>query len=1545
MKPGDKFTLQKARTLDNTTLTDDNLTSPHQVPDYIIKTLMIVDYHAREFEAIDKDNNARNCNSDDDESKDDDAAGINPMDGLLCIFHRADIRLQRALAIKLSACQLSVPFLLPDPEAPSTNITMLLSALENITKSWKGTSSNSESANEVFATAHPFPVASFFRIGKNKMSKSLLINKIMSDQNDDHDIFFHKDIKGGHVKRKVADGLVEISWFLPGESANQTLKNEICFANLRGDAGQFKKQLDLLLNISSVLCILLPSKYPDETTMETLKQILQSKAKVILIFKKMKEDAKKYFDELGKRNVNLSLTIKANKKNKYTFYTDIRKNIQTNLHKIESTPLAKLASSAHEYGIRVDHYQLPTELENIMETWLKLGTKEAKNLLKLQTHVPKFADLEREKYCPTRQGIRFIQHGNERPVNEIYDEIEREEEAQQKSYENLDRRVLGYLTFVVEADERERNLALDKMKHHLDMMSRKVLAELHRKYRVTSLKLQKKKESSQESVTPSSDENELVQIEKSIPECSFGLEHIIRELAQLYQLPGINPKEYAGAAAEMLLSGQPLELMDGDSSYIPLPWFNAVYAKLAQKTNKANIFVISVLGMQSSGKSTLLNTMFGLEFRVSSGSCTRGAFACLIPVGDALKTESNIDYILVIDTEGLKGSGDPQLRERDNELATFATGVADVTIVNIFGENHNEIKEFLEISVHAFLKMKLVHKKKTCVIVHQNVAATDARDKLGVARVKLKEDLDKMTKIAASQEKCEDKFQKFDDIISYDANKDVFYLPSLLQGSPPMAPVNPEYGRGVQKIIKNITTLMCSQKSFQLSISHFRKNVCILWNAMLKENFIFCFRNTIEVRAYTSLDRKHFQVFVKLMVIGMKQLEKKIQVALKRCTTRDERKEKWEEIQKEIQQRAEKIKEDMQKEIETFIETNEDKAILEEWREFVNNRITQQKEMQVLALINICRATFSYLQNQQDVEEKKQTYKDELLEKAQRFMTDEHSTDKTERKRIFDQKWKQWIDEIPCCLESKLNINNEMVKVLVNTDPTLNTEMKEKLHQQSSSILNFKDILPDIDINKLHVKFSSPEKHCIEEEKEKRVTQAKKLREIVVTAAHNFVKQKSQSPVKCTPNDIKELYHQVTTTITDKTKSSSFTFDKCLTCDILLYIFANVYTTYNEIEENYIKTRDIRGALERNLRPELETYFFSICDKMEVDVLAANSIAHVLQGPIKSDLNRTMGPAVTSELLKNKIYMSKSSFHANVLVQLGEEGNFKSYIPYLNHPVKFLREKLTESIINYCLKQETLSVNALITREVEAIKGELFAAFDKASELTRTRSGKLTFWIQRFVENCRTLEIKKDMFAVAAIYEDLQNIDVFEKKLCGEVEEFLESLIQCGVNEENMKEWKPSPHNDLLASMFDCECCCPFCRALCDQTVKDHAENHFTKIHRPQGLTGHKYTDTRKLVHEICTADVAGNGAFRNPATSKEWHPYKDYQTVNDYYKSWTIPPDPSFEASTYWQWFMATFSKELAEHYKLKEPDIPSVWKKRTFNEGKDQLREEYNI
>ncbi|CAC5381527.1 Interferon-induced very large GTPase 1 [Mytilus coruscus] len=190
--------------------------------------------------------------------------------------------------------------------------------------------------------------------------------------------------------------------------------------------------------------------------------------------------------------------------------------------------------------------------------------------------------------------------------------------------------------------------------------------------------------------------------------------------------------------AKLLLHGLPFEIMDGDAANVPIVWVTAVLRNLKKIIGDKQLLALSVLGIQSSGKSTLLNAMFGLQFAVSAGRCTRGVFMQLVNVDDK---RFPFDYILVIDTVGLRA---PELGHQkyshDNELATFVIGLGDITIVNIKGENTAEVKDVLQISVHAFMRLKLANTrlniKQSCVFVHQNVPAFDANDKMMCERQK-----------------------------------------------------------------------------------------------------------------------------------------------------------------------------------------------------------------------------------------------------------------------------------------------------------------------------------------------------------------------------------------------------------------------------------------------------------------------------------------------------------------------------------------------------------------------------------------------------------------------------------------------------------------------------------------------------------------------------------------------------------------------------------------------------------------------------------------
>ena len=73
--------------------------------------------------------------------------------------------------------------------------------------------------------------------------------------------------------------------------------------------------------------------------------------------------------------------------------------------------------------------------------------------------------------------------------------------------------------------------------------------------------------------------------------------------------------------------------------------------KIVFKPIPDRCLVLTILGPQSSGKSTLLNFLFGCDFATSEGRCTRGVYGTYFRFND--QRINNFDGIFVIDTEGL----------------------------------------------------------------------------------------------------------------------------------------------------------------------------------------------------------------------------------------------------------------------------------------------------------------------------------------------------------------------------------------------------------------------------------------------------------------------------------------------------------------------------------------------------------------------------------------------------------------------------------------------------------------------------------------------------------------------------------------------------------------------------------------------------------------------------------------------------------------------------------------------------------------------------
>ncbi|XP_062393467.1 interferon-induced very large GTPase 1-like [Sardina pilchardus] len=492
---------------------------------------------------------------------------------------------------------------------------------------------------------------------------------------------------------------------------------------------------------------------------------------------------------------------------------------------------------------------------------------------------------------------------------------------------------------------------------------------------------------------------------------TVGIQHIMREVSQLYEAIQSSSKAsgniaYPKIAVNMLISGYPIELMDGDAAHVPSVWINAVLDKLIKTLGDKKVFVLSILGLQSSGKSTLLNTMFGLQFATSAGRCTRGAFMQLLEVDTNIRTKLGYDFVLIVDTEGLRS---PELSTKitlnhDNELATFIIGIGDVTVINIMGENPSEMHDILQICVQAFLRMKRVTFTPSCMFVHQNVAESSAGDKNIEGRRRLLEKLDEMAQMAAKEENVEG-ITCFSDVIHFDIDTQVFYFKNLLEGDPPMAPINPSYSQNVQELKTKLLTFTARQNKCK-SLSEFKCRVSDLWSALLQENFVFSFKNTVEMVAYSSLEHKYgvwSWELRKHSLSSQTKLENKIGSNLIQ-----------EVSSKTLTEEFDKVYIPLKTKIERYFKEDKNKETLIKWKATIDIRFTNLRKELIEGVMQKCQELLTAQQNRSDLDQKQSQYMDQLTKESKRLaskLKTQHATDDKMREE-FDILWVDWTSDV-----------------------------------------------------------------------------------------------------------------------------------------------------------------------------------------------------------------------------------------------------------------------------------------------------------------------------------------------------------------------------------------------------------------------------------------------------------------------------------------------------------------------------------------------------
>ena len=973
---------------------------------------------------------------------------IHPVDNLLALIICSDHFLQQDLFSRLAKCQLAVPFILPDPF--TKELLLPLWAMRSIKKEWKCIQTDQkvvEHASSIIK--YRMPIVSFMRFGKyNKRgaSKSSILNGVISESQH----FFHRNLSGGSFKHILGDGLVDMSWYLPAGKADDIFPDAITFLNLHGDARSHPKQSKFLSQISSMYIILLTEENMefDEHTLKTLKHFSSSGKDIILLQDgSVLESLEKVVTPIDMEELNSDeITDEIQQKIRAKFFGASKKTIEeccsdlTPENSIHVDESMKCFQKALKHANRLTRLIQEPEGESI-----KSNAKG--EMLPLQG-----MDMWQAWSILNKELNRLEQRGN-KDMNVYAAEIDAKKKSirdrQHQLVEALSPLMDGFITSLLTLEDRtERNFFLQYLILGLNSLSEHRISGLLTQYQATQEEISKLQHTTgtTESKKKTRDLNaekidrckkELTRLKNDIINASFGLHHLLRELGQIYEA-ALESSKYSDlvllsqlpkAAADLLLDGYPLELMDGDAAHVPVEWVKAVISEVEKKLNDPLMFVLSVLGLQSTGKSTLLNTIFGLTFNTSAGRCTRGAFMQLLTVDETIKAATDYSYVMVIDTEGLRTPelDSSETRKHDNELATFIIGLANATFINVSGEVAGDLDDILQTTVHAFLRMNQVKSDPSCQFIHQNSGAS-AKGQVG--RDSFSKYLDQWTLNAAREESLEGVYEKFSDVIQFDDQNDVHHFPGLWKGDPPMAPVNQGYSQDAQEMKHNlIQKLHGDAKSIR--VSSFQRKVSDLWDALLKENFVFSFKNTEEITAYNLLGAK-FNKWEGKIQAKMLDWEKKATNEINTEKSIDEIPAVVNKKQNEILAVVQSVYKLQKEEMESFFAEDKQKGILVQWKRKFDMKLEAVKEEWVVHARNHCVQLGKGRHAISQFEEDKIQYTNHIKSNAQ---------------KIFD-KMKEEQDELDESLEKRKLNKTQLKKIMKNKHKLFVPEKLAKFKQK-----------------------------------------------------------------------------------------------------------------------------------------------------------------------------------------------------------------------------------------------------------------------------------------------------------------------------------------------------------------------------------------------------------------------------------------------------------------------------------------------------------------
>ncbi|KAL1260487.1 hypothetical protein QQF64_008314 [Cirrhinus molitorella] len=1391
---------------------------------------------------------------------------INPLDLVAVIYMTTNSFLQQEIAQRMLQCSFAVPLYLP-PIYPEKIGTLLLCPFRGVLGQWKSPSEGPIMKNMADSR---MPFLSAVRLGFCNISKSRVLNRVLGGPHKRNDCFINSGMEGGQLPRVLSDGLVEVCWNLHSGDDCNVFSRPVLVANLRGDAADCEKQMSLLCYTSAVLIVFCGSFGDKER--ELLKSWRDNTSHMIIIdCATSVEDGQENHNEKMKQRLMKDLELPDGtmlngcEGDEEEIAENLRDVLDRFIPYLHTTNLVGTAGMASDLEINVDEDEICrmafSEVEEVLSGIEDGVSSYLENQLPLQGAVWKqLCQLEKEE-------ARQQQHTSQSSAGEK---------------ENLIKQLLDYeLTTAMRAftaalcsmDTTKRAFFLSWMRVKLEVMQLDSLS-CHREV----------------------DENQM-------QEPCIGLEHFLREMGLVYERYFRGPNSdlydmfrlpYIGA--DLLFYGVPLEFYDGDAAVFPMNWvYSVLYEVHRQLPKFSRMRVLTILGFHNSKNAEVLSALFGVNFPKWGRRHIKGAYILLLSLPDNFRMEMDCEFLLLISTEGLNSQTERSL-VHDSELATFVSGLSDITLINLPDEGQNDTRSNLQIAANAILCTRNLERKTTFRVASEG-AGLDGKIMSCVIDVLTTGQLPNISKREA--------------------------LPT-------------SETRG------NKWPANC--------LGAFMEHMLSMWESVKNGNFAIKFGDTGTADAIIGLCTK--------LVHGEKHLNDQLDLWVEALDDHiTELKESASQNGEHMD--SDRILRILTDKATTQISTEKDliKASLWDYlrQEDIDISLVENYKVSLHKKVDHIQETMT-----SDVAQKLEsaTIRHDMAVRMHALLTSLEAAlevrlrtllqtcknnncviEDKELEREFVSVW----ENIPSNMNEPPSETQEIFTRMVEQ---LKKNLSDRGLKKQNIRLRDANQLNGFKVKTAHFALSSKMKKSLKYKK----NVAQRFTNNLIEDCDRRVSEKV-----CHKEGYSDSYMRELLAIVDKglevLKGESFVMAPKFEVDIKGYVCGKAAESFQEVQESFIREREIKERFLNETRDKHMLNFIYQFRKRDQCQKAAHIFTNQCLKPTVEDfIYNSLERQIFDDMLQSenaRLYSSPKKFHYSLLKEMLMKDSFENFHEYLQSHESFCRKSIENFI------RAHLSGSVMIEDRREQRMHQIFDWMKRCiNQASESESGAQSNVRQLLEKVCSSLEslgkitmptqiLKKPLFDISTHREH------FFTNLEESVSELSSAIAQEFMENEDVIEVPDNLPDKLKEMLYEnvkgCDKRCPFCKAPCDLEEKEHPV-HEAVVHRPKGLVCYTNANSTTLSHNTCSADIAGQNQFQNRDTAGQSLPFKEYQSI---YPDWKIyPEDPRNNgAAVYWRYVFMRYNNRFAQKYQCAPAILPEAWGKITQKEALQSLREAFQI